>query len=231
MSDVPVGRLRLISHQETPLGLLWVWKARREKSITYDIRLDDPDSGCELQRRESRERARSNQIMSIVDSYAYWPLVRQVFSHGVFRPRMGQPSDDGEICRGLDAAPRLLSALEKIASDEQYLCGSAVSLADIHLAPMIGYFVLAPEGEALLRKYTKLSNWWLGMSQRGAYLTTMPRLPNASLMRRSKFCTPATEMLQVPGQLRMTRAGWATVVCFSPCSEPVLSPRRCNAAP
>lgn len=142
--------------------------------------VDEVFEGPTLQRRESRERARCCQIMSIVDSYAYWPLVRQVFSHCVFRPRMGRPADDVEIRRGLDAAPRILSALEKIASDEQYLCGNAVSLADIHLAPMIGYFVLAPEGEALLRKHTRLSNWWSGMSQRGAYVTTTPRLPHAS---------------------------------------------------
>lgn len=42
--------------------------------------VDEAFEGPKLQPVEPRERARCNQIMSIVDSYAYWPLVRQVFS-------------------------------------------------------------------------------------------------------------------------------------------------------
>jgi len=79
--------------------------------------VDEAFEGPKLQRTDPRERARCNQIMSIVDSYAYWPLVRQVFSHRVFRPRMRRPADENEVQRGLDAAPRVLAALERIAGD------------------------------------------------------------------------------------------------------------------
>jgi len=142
--------------------------------------VDEAFEGPKLQRTDSTERARCNQIMSIVDSYAYWPLVRQVFSHSVFRPRFRRPADHDEVRRGLDAAPRVLAALERIAGDGQYLCGDNLSLADIHLAPMIGYFVLASEGRALLEKHIRLTNWWSVLSQRTAYLATTPRLPQAT---------------------------------------------------
>jgi glutathione S-transferase len=142
--------------------------------------VDEAFEGPKLQRTEPRERARCNQIISIVDSYGYWPLVRQVFSHRVFRPRMRQPADENEIQRGLDAAPSVLVALERIAGEAEYLCGNDLSLADIHLAPMIGYFVLASEGRALLQKHIRLSDWWSAVSQRTAYLATTPRLPPAS---------------------------------------------------
>ena len=99
--------------------------------------VDEGFEGPKLQRTEPKERVRCNQIMSIVDSYAYWPLVRQVFSYRVFRPRMGQPADENEVQQGLDAAARVLGALERIAGQGQYLCGDDLSLADIHLAPMI----------------------------------------------------------------------------------------------
>jgi glutathione S-transferase len=52
-----------------------------------------------------------------------------------------------------------------------------ISLADIHLAPMIGYFAMAEEGDALLKMQCKLSNWWSTMSARTAYRATKPRLP------------------------------------------------------
>ncbi len=142
--------------------------------------VDEAFEGPKLQPTEPRERARCNQIMSIVDSYAYWPLVRQVFSHRVFRPSLRRPADENEVQRGLEAAPRVLAALESVADQGHYLCGNDLSLADIHLAPMIGYFVLAPEGAALLQNHVRLSDWWSALSQRSALVATMPRLPEAS---------------------------------------------------
>ena len=141
--------------------------------------LDEAFPGPRLQSADPRVRARSTQIISIVDSYAYWPLVRQVFSHRVFRPRFGQAWDAAEVQKGLQAAQVVLAALERIVPDTAYLCDAALSLADLHLAPMIGYFVMADEGDALLRQQPKLGRWWSMMSRRAGYRATMPRLPIA----------------------------------------------------
>jgi glutathione S-transferase len=128
--------------------------------------VDEAFKGPVLQRTLPTERARCNQIISVADSYAYWPLVRQVFGHGVFRPRLGRPSDAIEVRQGLDAAPRVVGALEKLVSDSPFLCGTEVSLADIHLAPMLGYFAMFPEGKALLDRHERLGTWWSMMSNR-----------------------------------------------------------------
>jgi glutathione S-transferase len=141
--------------------------------------VDEAFEGPKLQPTKPRDRARCNQIISMVDSYAYWPLVRQVFSHRVFRSGLRLPTDDNEVERGLEAAPRILAALEKVAGKGQYLCGGDLSLADIHLAPMIGYFVLAPEGAALFQRYVRLGDWWSALSKRCAFVATMPRLPQS----------------------------------------------------
>jgi glutathione S-transferase len=138
--------------------------------------IDEAFAGPRLQPTVPRHRARCNQIVSIVDSYVYWPLVRQVFSHRVFRPRLGHASDAAEVQKGLAAAPVILAALERLAADSEYLCGADVSLADIHLAPMVGYFAMAAEGAALLKTQRKLSDWWSTMSARPAFRATMPRL-------------------------------------------------------
>jgi len=121
--------------------------------------LDEAFPGPRLEPPDPRARARSTQIISIVDSYAYWPLVRQVFSHRVFRPRLGRPWDAAEVHKGLQAAHVVLAALERLVPDTDYLCGAVLSLADIYLAPMIGYFVMADEGDALLRQQPKLGRW------------------------------------------------------------------------
>jgi glutathione S-transferase len=139
--------------------------------------VDEAFNGPRLQRMLSVERARCNQILSIVDSYAYWPLVRQVFSHGVYKPRMRLPIDRSEIRQGLDATEKVLGSLEALASPERFLTGDGPSLADVYLAPMIGYFTLVEEGSVLLQQHDRLAAWWSTFSVRPTFLATTPRLP------------------------------------------------------
>jgi glutathione S-transferase len=176
-ANVPATYLATHPFKRVPALVHGAFAVYETSAITRYV--DEAFEGPKLQRAEPRERARCNQIMSIVDSYAYWPLVRQVFAHRVFRPRMRQPVDENQVQRGLDAASSVLAALERIAGETEYLCGNDLSLADIHLAPMIGYFVLASEGSALLQKHIRLSHWWSTVSLRTSYVGTMPRLARA----------------------------------------------------
>lgn len=139
--------------------------------------IDEAFAGPRLQPVEPWERARVSQIISIVDSYAYWPLVRQVFSHGVFRPRLGRLTDQSEYQRGLEAAPGVLRALDQLASGGSFLVSEALSLADIHLAPMIAYFASDHGGYALLQRHHRLCSWWSAMAQRKSVAETRPKLP------------------------------------------------------
>jgi glutathione S-transferase len=139
--------------------------------------VDEAFDGPPLQPATPRERARQQQIISVIDSYAYWPLVRQVFSHGVFRQRTGREADPNEVQRGLEAVPRVIGALEELAGGGNFLCSDSMSLADAHLAPMMGYFTLYPDGEMLLRRQHRLARWWAAMSERSTFKETMPDLP------------------------------------------------------
>jgi glutathione S-transferase len=139
--------------------------------------IDRAFSGPALQPIEPQALARMDQIIAVVDSYGYWPLVRQVFSHGVFRRHLGEAGDPAEIARGLAAAAKVLSALEALAADAIFLAGPVLSLADLHLGAMIAYFVQVPEGEALLMQQSRLANWWLGLGRRPSFAATNPGLP------------------------------------------------------
>ena len=141
--------------------------------------IDEAFPGPPLQPFKPEDRARASQIISVVDSYAYWPLVRQVFSHGVFRPRLGHPADPIEYQRGLESAPLVLRALDQLATGGGFLVADSLSLADIHLAPMVAYFTSDRNGEALLRQYDRLSAWWSVMSSEKHFVETRPVLPEA----------------------------------------------------
>jgi glutathione S-transferase len=119
------------------------------------------------------------QIISIIDSYGYVPMVRQVAGERVFALFRGREPDEARIRTGLEASLRVLAALEAIVRGDGSLAGGKVwSLADFHVAPMIAYFAAAPEGEEVLADYAKLLAWWQVIRERKSVLETDPGLPD-----------------------------------------------------
>ncbi len=173
--DVPADYLALHPFKRVPVLVHGDFVLYETSAMTRYV--DEAFDGPPLQPATSRERARQQQIISVIDSYAYWPLVRQVFSHGVFRQRTGREADPNEVQRGVEAAPRVIGALEELAGGGNFLCGDSMSLADVHLAPMMGYFTLYPDGEMLLGRQHRLARWWAAMSERSTFKETMPDLP------------------------------------------------------
>ena len=139
--------------------------------------VDRAFAGPALQPATPRALARMDQLIGVIDSYGYWPMVRQVFSHRVFRTAAGRPVDEAEVARGLGTAPKVLGALEELAAPQVFLAGPELSLADLHVGAMIAYFALAPEGAAMLENYPRLAVWWQTISQRPSFSLTDPGLP------------------------------------------------------
>jgi glutathione S-transferase len=119
-------------------------------------------------------RARMDQAIATMDAHGYWPMVRQVFAHAVFRPVIGAAPDGAQITEGLVAAAPVLRLLNEIAAEGRILDGKSLCLADMHLAPMIGYFEMAPQGLRALRTYPALMAWWEGMQRQRVYQDTDP---------------------------------------------------------
>jgi glutathione S-transferase len=173
--DVPAAYLALHPFGRVPALVHDGFALYETAAITRYI--DRAFPGPALQPPAPRALARMDQIIGVVDAYGYWPLVRQVFSLRVFRPRLGQPADEAEIAKGLAAAVKVLAALERLAADAAFLAGPTLSLADLHLGAMVAYFVQASEGDALLRKHARLAAWWQRISQQPSFSATDPGLP------------------------------------------------------
>jgi glutathione S-transferase len=167
----PFGRVPVLVHPDPKRGDFALYE-----TCAIARYVDEAFPGPPLQPARARDRARMAQIVSIADSYAYRPLVRQVFAHRVFRPRLARDADEAEIAAGLAAARTVLGALDPLVEDT----GAGEwrpTLADLHLAPMLGYFAAAPEGRAMLDKHPRLAAWFAAVSARDAYRETEPRLP------------------------------------------------------
>ena len=136
--------------------------------------VDRAFEGPPLQPASPAALARMDQVISVVNSYAYRPLVRQVSSHAFFRPLLGEPSDRAEIVAGLETSRPVLSFLDRAAGEGLVLGGRDLTLADLHLAPMIDYFVRAEEGKAALAGHPALQGWWDRMSALDVLKATDP---------------------------------------------------------
>lgn len=173
--DVPAAYLALHPFGRVPTLVHDGFAIYETGAITRYI--DRAFPGIPLQPDDVRALARMDQIIGVVDSYAYWPLVRQVFSQRVFRPRLGHSSDDGEVVRGLADATKVLAALELLGRFEPFVVGPGISLADLHLGAMIAYFAAAPEGAAMLKTHPRLFGWWEILRARSSFAATEPGLP------------------------------------------------------
>jgi glutathione S-transferase len=138
--------------------------------------IDRAFPGPALQPSEPRPLARMDQMIAIIDSYAYPSIVSKLVIERLVAPRLGRPADEAAIAAAMPRIELSLGELDRLAAGGEFLAGPALSLADIHLAPIFAYFTQTPEAGDLLQKYGKLRAWWSAMSKRPAMAKTPPSL-------------------------------------------------------
>jgi glutathione S-transferase len=176
-SDMPKEYLNLHPFRRVPTLIHDDYVLYETQAITRYI--DEAFAGPSLQPVHARQRARMTQIISIIDAYGYFPMVRQVFSQRVFGPRIGRVADEVQLRAGIEGSSRVLSALESIvALDGPVAGGGDWSLADFHLAPMMAYLAAAPEGESAIAERAKLAAWWDVIRERASLRDTDPGFPD-----------------------------------------------------
>lgn len=121
--------------------------------------VDEGFPGPALQPALPRLRARMNQVISVLDSYAYRPLVWDLFVERVRAPAQGRAPDEAKIAAALPKAGRCLDALLELMGDGPYLAGPQLTLADLHAAPMFIYAGLTDELPILLAQRPALAAW------------------------------------------------------------------------
>lgn len=131
--------------------------------------IDEAFDGPHLQPADVARRAVMNQIIGLIDSYAYRAMVWGVYVEGVEKPGRSEASDKTLIKRSLATARTCLQTLSGLIGDNPWLTGNALSLADLHAAPVIWYFIQATEGAAMLADYPALAAWWQRMADRPGF--------------------------------------------------------------
>lgn len=137
--------------------------------------IDEAFSGPKLQPDDVRLRARMAQIIGLLDSYTYGPMVNKVVIQRLVVPMVGGTADESVVEENMPAVRRALEVLDAFVGERDYLVGDHVTLADLHLAPMFAYFALTPEAGPVLDGNPALRRWWTALSGRPSMAATQPQ--------------------------------------------------------
>jgi glutathione S-transferase len=159
----PFGRIPAFEHDG--------FRLYETSAITRYI--DESFTGAPLMPRTVKDRARANQVISIVDNYAYPAMVWGVFVEGVRAPAQGRTSDSAKVADALRRSQTCLDAFEAIAHPVgPALLGHDITLADLYLAPVARYFTLLAEAAAMFGERKKLARWWNWIEARRSMVET-----------------------------------------------------------
>jgi glutathione S-transferase len=153
----PFGRIPAFEHG--------TFKLYETGAITRYI--DEAFEGPALQPRDGAQRARMNQIVGLLDAYAYRPMVWGVTVERMRAVADGELRDEAKIADSLRSAARVLDALDGLMhANGPHLMGVELTLADLHAYPILACFAFAPDGLALLKTHSALWRWLQTMQPR-----------------------------------------------------------------
>src|SRR5260370_20241694 len=127
-----------------------------------------------LQPTDLHQFARMNQIIGIVDAYAWPSIAAGILFNRMLAPRLGLPVDEAAVTAALPRACLCLAEFARLLADQPYLAGDRISLADLMVIPLLYYFRGQPEGAAALAEHPILLSWLRRMEERQSFQVTKP---------------------------------------------------------
>ncbi len=158
----PFGRIPVIRH-----GGLLVYE-----TSTICRYVDEAFPGLSLQPKTPSTRARMVQIIGLLDSYAYRPMVWGAFVQRLRVPLTGGVADEKLVTTSLKQVRTALAAIAGLAEDSPFLAGPDLSLADLHACPMLRYFSLTPEGQEAIDEHPAVGKWLSRLGARASVQRT-----------------------------------------------------------
>lgn len=136
--------------------------------------VDEAFDGPALQPVDTAGRATMNQIISLLDAYAYRAMVWGVYLERVEKSRRGEAADEATLASALEVSENCLATLAAALREGDWLAGDRLTLADLYAAPMIACFVMADEGQPMLDTHPLVAAWWSRMEARASFELTRP---------------------------------------------------------
>jgi glutathione S-transferase len=135
--------------------------------------LDDVLDGPSFIPDNARDRARMDMAVGLIDSYGYGALIGTVAAYPLFPDFVGGVSDEA-LAGGIGQSRLVITELMRIKRGDPYIAGTALSLADLYLAPICSYVAMTPESHKVLQ-VPGFAEWWQRMQGEKIYRMTEPK--------------------------------------------------------
>lgn len=129
----------------------------------------DAKAGHPLSPSALQDHARMEQWISVETSNFAPHAMKFVYQHVFKREQTPEALETAK--KGLDLA---CTVLDKNLVDKAFLCGDALTLADIAFAPYLGYAMGTPAKD-ILGAHPHVMAWWNRVAERPAWIETAAR--------------------------------------------------------
>jgi glutathione S-transferase len=159
----PFGRVPVLEHDgfilyETQAILRYLDRVRPAPALTP---------------ADAKRAARMDQVMNINDWYLFHGVGNVIVFHRVVGPRvMGLKPDEAAIEAAMPKARTVFCELARLLGEQPFFAGDAISLADLMVAPAIGFFIETPEWAELGAPHQNLVAWLARMEARPSMRAT-----------------------------------------------------------
>lgn len=122
---------------------------------------------------DPKAAARMDQIMGICDWYLFQGCNNIIGFQRIVRPRlMGLSADEAMIAEAMPRAHAVMAELSRLLGGNSYFAGAQVSLADLLVAPQLGFLAETPEWRPLTAERANLPGWLARMNVRKSMQAT-----------------------------------------------------------
>ncbi len=139
--------------------------------------VDGAFPGPSLVPESAEAQGRMEQWVSTACDYLYQDMIRELVFPRIVAPSRGAEPDEEMIGQAMPKVEHHLGVLDRALIGRDYLAGSALSLADLFVAPIAFWVRLTPEGQARKDGYPNLNRWWERMAARPSMAATEPAMP------------------------------------------------------
>ena len=122
---------------------------------------------------DPKRAARMDQVMNVNDWYLFQGVGSVIGFHRVIGPRlMGLKPDEAAIEAAMPKARAVFAELARLLGGQPFFAGDSISLADLMVAPQLGFFTATPEWAELGAPQPNLVAWLSRMEARPSMQAT-----------------------------------------------------------
>ena len=122
---------------------------------------------------DPRAAGRMDQVMNICDWYLFQGVNNVIGFQRIVRPRLlGLAPDEAAIADAMPKAYAVFNELSRLLGSQSYFAADKVTLADLMVAPQLGFLARTPEWGVLTATTPNLVSWLQRMEARPSFEAT-----------------------------------------------------------